>query len=817
MDTDHFDGIKPRNWRKPLEEFVYDNLAGTSLEVFNEDGTTETISFAKKNERVQKDGSKNNRRVIDELARYRGDNIRALSTVHIDELLETSKTFDENSENKHQWLDQNGWELKRTYVQTRNGKIAEVTLNIAKARDGRKILYALSNIKEVDNGNVPSALKQEGPARNVNFKDSIPQQGNGVKKNLFTENGGLSGIDAYRLGRALIGSENAGEVDFDGAVPGAKIAARYISTQEAMKLLEKSGVKISKVQAENLKNYHNQRAELAHSIARAFGVNVRFGGVESGALAQYERSTNTIYLNPSEKISVMKELAEGHELVHAIEQTKNYGKISDLVVEQIFGGTNSPAYIAEAQRIDSLYRRLGNNLSAEDLKAEVVAEYFRTKVFKNAETLQQFIETNYESLGQSFINTLKQTAAKVQQVFGKNSSETVPSVSQQVLDALAVSMNQARRDSNAQIQSDRLDAVAEGYGLLEHYNSAAQNQNDVKFFASDSSEAKSIKNQIRKNLETINKLNPVADITYQTGKSKKQVYDEITRKFVEIGWKVDRQNFGIIEINQKDINVGLNYLNTQAEYAAMYTVPKVLKRGEIIHKGEHKGRGHDTITIAAPVVINGTSGVLGVVVKQTKGNHYKTHRILMPDGSMFELNKNEEVTTDWMTDVPTGESQPITSSNNIVPPSPDDVKKKSLATWNSVQGLYDDAVPESSVSELYNDSVPDEALAEQARLEAAEFLEAPDTLTNEDIGRRYQHEKDLFDGALKDVDVSRLSDTEYLKSSSGSIVKAHEIFKNVRRRADNVILQLEGKRESDCLKSQQKINLLIFAGIRAKM
>ena len=169
----------------------------------------------------------------------------------------------------------------------------------------------------------------------------------------------------------------------------------------------------------------------------------------------------------------MAQLAEGHEIVHAIEQTPNYGKIANMVVEGVFGGTKSSAYISEASRIDAVYKKAGQTLTPEELKQEVVAEYFRTKVFKDSDTLKQFITENYSTLGKDFFANLQQIAGKVRHVFnekilGKTGTALTPSLSEQILTEFATSMNQARRDSNAQIRSDRLDSVAEGYGLLDN-------------------------------------------------------------------------------------------------------------------------------------------------------------------------------------------------------------------------------------------------------------------------------------------------------------------------------------------------------------
>ena len=62
----------------------------------------------------------------------------------------------------------------KAYMQDKNGNIYETTLNIAKARDGRNILYALSNTKKIDAGDVPSTQKLRGArSQIVNLNDSI--------------------------------------------------------------------------------------------------------------------------------------------------------------------------------------------------------------------------------------------------------------------------------------------------------------------------------------------------------------------------------------------------------------------------------------------------------------------------------------------------------------------------------------------------------------------------------------------------------------------------------------------------------------------
>ena len=134
------------------------------LTAYDAAGKPETIYLARTNDRVQKDGAKNSRKVIDKLARSTGDNIRSLAVVHLDEALTTSRYENSTDEHNHQWMDENGWEYRKTYLQDRSGNIYEATLNIADGRD-RKILYDINNIRLVDKAKSPGEHTAAGDSR----------------------------------------------------------------------------------------------------------------------------------------------------------------------------------------------------------------------------------------------------------------------------------------------------------------------------------------------------------------------------------------------------------------------------------------------------------------------------------------------------------------------------------------------------------------------------------------------------------------------------------------------------------------------------
>ena len=139
----------------------------------------------------------------------------------------------------------------------------------------------------------------------------------------------------------------------------------------------------------------------------------------------------------------------------------------------------------------------------------------------------------------------------------------------------------------------------------------------------------------------LNDMEPVACLVVSefAPMRKSDIAKIIDVEYKKFGNQVDRQHFGVVLLTFSQINKALEYLNTSAEYVAFYAVPHVIKRGIIInHHINHKERKVESITFAAPVEINGVRGNMGVVVQRIKGtSRYKTHRIIMPDGSNFEF------------------------------------------------------------------------------------------------------------------------------------------------------------------------------------
>ena len=188
LDTAFFDGLSPRNWGAKLRDFVRFRAKAEPviLPVEDENGTIQELVFADQKDRVRKTGGADHS-VISELSSGT-DNISKLAVIHIDEIVEVSEadvpyyTSQDPTEN-HGWLDKNGWLHRNAYViNSKNGNIYKLTFDIAKAADGRHILFATKGkIERVGSAKVGS-LQSRGPKQNSNSSKTVPQTDLDVKR-----------------------------------------------------------------------------------------------------------------------------------------------------------------------------------------------------------------------------------------------------------------------------------------------------------------------------------------------------------------------------------------------------------------------------------------------------------------------------------------------------------------------------------------------------------------------------------------------------------------------------------------------------------
>ncbi len=205
------------------------------------------------------------------------------------------------------------------------------------------------------------------------------------------------------------------------------------------------------------------------------------------------------------------------------------------------------------------------------------------------------------------------------------------------------------------------------------------NRVGVSYSKNSDSDNSTIKNQIKNNLDKLNDMEPAATISASNlPKGGRNIRDWAVNILKNTGYKVERMGFGVIEFTPKHIAEGIKYLSEDAEVAAFSALPKVLKRGIIIDSHEkHKGNLRDSVTIAAPVIINGVRGNMAVAITVTTKNHYHVHRVLMPDGSKFTFDVGKKKTESTMySAVNTGEETKDSAYESKISQRAEEVKGK---------------------------------------------------------------------------------------------------------------------------------------------
>ena len=262
------------------------------------------------------------------------------------------------------------------------------------------------------------------------------------------------------------------------------------------------------------------------------------------------------------------------------------------------------------------------------------------------------------------------------------------------------------------------------------------------YFAVSKDEQMGIREQLRANQELLNAMGIVGSVTTErfAGLSTGEARERIVGDMKKNGYRVDREGFGEIRFEEDEVNNSLNYKEKDADAedarrTGFLLLKNVLKRGIEIHGHDrHKGRNYDTVTIAAPVEINGERGNMAVVVKRTRGNRYKVHRILTPSGETFKLPEmaNAEVNTVGA----------VTNSSQLLGGSAPTINS---ASKNSIRADADIVNRENSPQyPAYYDSMADAPADDWRPLQKAEDVDegAASSVAADDVTTSTQEEAD---------------------------------------------------------------------------
>lgn len=189
--------------------------------------------------------------------------------------------------------------------------------------------------------------------------------------------------------------------------------------------------------------------------------------------------------------------------------------------------------------------------------------------------------------------------------------------------------------AHAEKAMDSLRAAKENAAALENKGAAE----GTRFKLHEDSE--SLTEQMNDHLGELEEMEPVAEIRgneVNFGKNARENVENIDAFFDSIGNKVERENFGIVELKHYGANKTVRHGNSAAKQAAVAAIPGVIRNGnQIGYEKNWQGKGYDTYVFAGPVIMDETRINEAVIVnsytREDGRKAFYTHEVCWSDGS----------------------------------------------------------------------------------------------------------------------------------------------------------------------------------------
>ena len=344
------------------------------------------------------------------------------------------------------------------------------------------------------------------------------------------------------------------------------------------------------------------------------------------------------------------------------------------------------------------------NLTYEEAAEELVGDAWRG-IFSNEFDFKRWVEFQR---GQAEKNsgragTIRTVMNRVKEMLGGIISRakevlTLDPDNRAALKAQRLAENERRilQDeyfAHAQQAMDNLRSAKENAAALKT-ESAAEGRS-MRFQLQEGEET--LEKQLNRNLGRLEQMTPAAEITgkeIEYGATSKENAENIVRFFESIGGKVERDGFGVVELTRKGAKATVQHGNGPVKQIAAAAIPNVIRYGEQIGFVENwKGRGYNTHTFVAPVVVDGIKIYEAVIVNEytvpNAASKFYVHEVCGSDGSLLTIEngkitkKESSLTTVLKTEQ--GDEAPKLLSKNSIAQENAESKRNSEPVKKSVR------------------------------------------------------------------------------------------------------------------------------------
>ena len=345
------------------------------------------------------------------------------------------------------------------------------------------------------------------------------------------------------------------------------------------------------------------------------------------------------------------------------------------------------------------------NLTYEEAAEELVGDAWRG-IFSNESDFKRWVEFQR---GQAEKNsgragTIRTVMNRVKEMLGGIISRakevlTLDPDNRAALKAQRLAENERKilQDeyfAHAEKAMDNLRSAKENAAALKT-ESAAEGRS-MRFQLQEGEET--LEKQLNRNLGRLEQMTPAAEITgkeIEYGATSKENAENIVRFFESIGGKVERDGFGVVELTRKGAKATVQHGNGPVKQIAAAAIPNVIRYGEQIGSVENwKGRGYNTHTFVAPVVVDGIKIYEAVIVNEYRstkqGNKFYVHEVCGSDGSLLVLDdagqiKQKQESADTVLKTEEGGERPSFPAKNSIAQENSESKGNSEPVKKSVR------------------------------------------------------------------------------------------------------------------------------------
>lgn len=368
-------------------------------------------------------------------------------------------------------------------------------------------------------------------------------------------------------------------------------------------------------------HYHIER------LSTNIGLNVSWN--EKVSRGKYIPSERRIVLNPNLKTSEMYNFVFKHEFTHSLETKKGYDGFKDYVFK------NSSLFEQWARE-----RLEKSGLDSKGSREEIIKRLTQAEfeAYKNSDELSKIMRDRFtmqnaeaevlaDFVGENLLGTgdrLDMTIAELERIKARN-----PGIIQRIRDFIRDMINRFKGNkkfgslvNDLEYLNSRLEKVMRSKDKKISDNQTEKYSiNNVEFSQSD----------FDKNIETISNMQSVANLTgNEFAKGEKSLVTQVNEFFEKYGNSVENNILGDVDITSRGVKDSMAHGLGRNKAIAFAAVPDVIRDGKIIdYQKNWKGRGYDTVILAAPISISGKAYYEGVIVtRNADTQRFYVHEVI---------------------------------------------------------------------------------------------------------------------------------------------------------------------------------------------